>query len=249
LRAALPALDARLVLAPGKTYATGVALASRMIGVIAADGSILRGQNAAGWKVSRPRWTRAEEWLGPRPALPDARSGYAELVGRWLWSFGPGTEVDLVWWLGATKSAVRSALTDLGAQQVRIEDGSPAWLHPDDTETVTAPTPWAALLPALDPTTMGWKERGFYLGEHAARIFDRNGNGGPTAWWSGRIVGGWTQEDDGTVVIVPAGALPREACGPLAEAARRLTGWLDVDVVRSVYQSPLARAHASDPGA
>ena len=245
LRAALPALDARLLLAPGKKYETEVAIASRMLGVVAADGSILRGENAAGWKVSRPRWTLAREWLGSVPELPDARAGYAALVGRWLWSFGPGTEADLVWWLGATKGSVRAALADLGAQEVRLEDGTPALLHPEDTEAVAAPEPWAALLPALDPTTMGSKERGFYLGEHAERIFDRNGNGGPTAWWNGRIVGGWSQEDDGTVVVVPLGSLPKAARGPLTEEAHRLTEWLAGDVVRSIYQSPLARAHAA----
>jgi hypothetical protein len=89
---------------------------------------------------------------------------------------------------------------------------------------------------------MGWKERGFYLGDHAERIFDGNGNGGPTAWWNGRIVGGWTQHDDGTVVVVPAGDLPRGAAKALAGEADRLGAWLDGDVVRSIYQSPLVRA-------
>jgi hypothetical protein len=90
---------------------------------------------------------------------------------------------------------------------------------------------------------MGWKERGFYLGAHAEKIFDRNGNGGPTAWWDGRIVGGWAQEPDGTVLVVPADPLPGAAKRPLAAAAERLTTWLDGDVVRSIYQSPLARGH------
>ena len=124
----------------------------------------------------------------------DERAGYAALVERWLRTFGPGTEADVVWWLGATKGAVRRALTDVSAVEVELADGTPAWLLPDDVDEVAAPEDWAALLPALDPTTMGWKQRDFYLGEHAAKIFDSNGNGGPTMWWNGRIVGGWTQE-------------------------------------------------------
>ncbi len=246
LRAALPALDARLVLAPGKPYETEVAIASRMLGVVAADGSVVRGENDGGWKLSRPRWTRVEDWLGAEPELPDARTGYAELVGCWLGSFGPGTEADLAWWLGATKAAVRTALGDVAATEVRLEDGTPAWLHPEDTDVLAAPEPWAALLPALDPTTMGWKERGFYLGGLAPQLFDRNGNGGPSAWWNGRIVGGWRQREDGTVVVVPAAGLPRGSHRSLREQAERLTAWLDGDVVRSVYQSPLARADADD---
>ncbi len=221
LRAALPALDLRLVMAPGKPWGGEFPIAPRVLSTLAAGGAVVRGRNDAGWKVSRPFWTAAEDWLGAPPDALDERAGYAELVARWLARFGPGAEADLVWWLGATKGSVRRALGDVGAVAVALADGRPAWLHPDDTEEVAPPAPWAALLPALDPTTMGWKERGFYLGDHAERIFDRNGNAGPTAWWAGRVVGGWTQRDDGTVVVVPAGALPTAAREPLARSAAR----------------------------
>ena len=46
---------------------------------------------------------------------------------------------------------------------------------------------------------MGHKQRGFYLGEHAELVFDRNGNAGPTLWWCGRIVGGWARRKDGEI--------------------------------------------------
>jgi hypothetical protein len=183
---------------------------------------------------------RTEDWLGEPPQRLDEATGYAELVGRWLAAFGPGTEADLVWWLGATKAAVRGALAQLNARQVETSNG-PAYLLPDDVDPVDPVEPWAALLPALDPTTMGWKERGFHLGEHGPALFDRNGNGGPTAWWDGRVVGGWTQEPDGTVVVVPAEPLPAEAVRALQGKAEQLTAWLDGDVVRSIYQSPLVR--------
>ncbi len=242
LRAALPELELRLQVNPGKPYGGEFPIAPRLLSALAASGEILRGENDGGWKVSRPYWTPAAAWLGADPPPVTEREGYAQLVGRWLWTFGPGTEADLVWWLGATKGAVRRALEDVGAQAVALEDGRPAWLHAEDSDPVPAPAPWAALLPALDPTTMGWKERDFYLGPHAERIFDRNGNGGPTAWWDGRIVGGWTQTPDGRVVLVPCEPLPAAATTALEEQAAALTDWLDGDVVRSVYQSPLVRA-------
>jgi hypothetical protein len=91
---------------------------------------------------------------------------------------------------------------------------------------------------------MGWKQRAFYLGEHGDLVFDRNGNGGPTAWWDGRIVGGWTQTQDGTVVVIPAEPLGRDATRALDSQAALLTEWLAGDVVKSIYQSPLARAAA-----
>jgi hypothetical protein len=92
---------------------------------------------------------------------------------------------------------------------------------------------------------MGWKERGFYLGGHAGSLFDANGNGGPTAWWDGRIVGGWTQDDAGRVVVVPAERLGKDAKRALDEKAEALTDWLDGDVVKSIYQSPLVRSPTS----
>lgn len=243
LRAALPALAERIVVAAGKSYGGEFPIAPRVLTTLAASGAIVRGDNDGGWKTSRPRWTVTSDWIDVGPPLGEA-AGYAELVRSWLHTFGPGTEADIVWWLGATKAAVRRALADLEAVEVRMSDGT-GWLLPDDLDEVDAPDDWAALLPALDPTTMGWKARGFYLGEHAERLFDRNGNAGPTAWWRGRIVGGWTQADDGTVVVVPAEKLDRAATRALASRAEELSAWLAGDVVKSIYQSPLVRASSS----
>ena len=113
-------------------------------------------------------------------------------------TFGPGTAADIKWWLGSTVAAVRRALADLGAVEVDL-DGQTGYLLPDDQEATDPIEPWAALLPPLDPTTMGWIERDWYLGPHKAQLFDTSGNAGPTAWWDGRIVGGWRQSDNGEV--------------------------------------------------
>ncbi len=242
VRGRLPALDARIT--RGKdTYQVDVAIAGRVITALAASGAILRGANDGGWKISRPRWTDTRQWLGERPAAMPEPEAYSALVTAWLRTFGPGTEADLVWWLGSTKAAVRAALSAVEAVEVSLDGGGTGWVLPDDVDPAESPGHWAALLPALDPTTMGWKERAFHLGRHAERIFDRNGNGGPTAWWDGRVVGGWAQRDDGEVVVVPAEALPAAARKALDAKATELTSWLGGDVVRSIYQSPMARAH------
>ena len=244
LRAALPALEARLTYSPGKSYGGELPIAPRVLTTLAASGVIVRGENAGGWKTSRPLWAAVEDWLPDVAAPLPEHEGYASLVASWLRTFGPGTEDDLVWWLGATKAAVRRALGDVGAVPVRLDGASTGYLLPEDLDEVPRPEPWAALLPALDPTTMGWKERSWYLGPHASVLFDRNGNGGPTAWWCGRIVGGWRQDPDGTVVVVPAEPLPEVAARALQDRAEELTGWFAGDVVRSIYQSPLVRATA-----
>ena len=247
VRLALPTLDARITRGKGQ-YQADVAVAASVIVTLAASGAIVRGENDGGWKISRPRWTATSQWLGEESAaLPEAE-GYAALVAAWLRSFGPGTEADLVWWLGATKGAVRRALGDVQAVEVSLDGGATGWVLPDDVDPVAHEGPWAALLPSLDPTTMGWNERAFHLGPHAEKIFDRNGNGGPTAWWNGRIVGVWCQQDDGAVEVVLAEEVPRAARAALDAKAAELTTWLAGDVVRSIYLSPLAREHLASRG-
>ena len=237
VRARVPVLEARLELSPGKKYAANVSIAPRVLTQLGVEGAVVRGENAGHWRLSKPRWTLMSDWLGeqPRPAKED--EGYAELVGRWLRSFGPGTEDDLVWWLGATKGSVRSALAALGAVEVTLDSGGTGWVLPDDVDPVAVVEPWAALLPVLDPTVMGWKERGFYLGSHASHLFDSNGNAGTTAWWDGRVVGCWVQDDHGVVEVRLLERLPRAARAGLDAEAVRLTDWLGGVRVGTVYPS------------
>ena len=242
IRVRLPALDARVTRGKG-AYQADVAIASQVVVALAASGAIVRGTNDGAWKVSRPRWTAMRDWLGEEPTPLRESEGYAGLVASWLRSFGPGTEADLVWWLGATKASVRRAVSDVGAVEVGLDGGATGWVLPDDLDPPPDPGHWAALLPALDPTTMGWKQRGFHLGEHVDKIFDRNGNGGPTAWVDGRIVGVWCQRPDATVDVVLAEPLSASARRALDAKAAELTTWLDGDAVRSIYLAPLARQH------
>lgn len=177
-------------------------------------------------------------WLGKDLLPTGEREGWAELVRRWLGTFGPGTRADVQWWLGCTVAAVTRALADVGAVEVRLEERGSAWVLPGDDQPTPQTAPWPALLPVLDPTTMGWKERGFYLGSHGARLFDRNGNAGTTAWWDGRVVGCWVQDPDATVRVALVEDVGREAALALDEEAARLTTWLGGVRVGTVYPSP-----------
>ena len=237
LRETIPPLAVRLELAPGKSYGGNFPIAPRVLGGLAATGQVLRGANEGDWRTSRPRWTLTEKWLGePVEKLPP-EAGYVELVRRWLSRFGPGTEDDLVWWLGTTKGAVRRALGELGAVEVALAHAT-GFLLPNDVHDVPEPEPHAALLPVLDPTRMAWKDRDFYLDpEDRPFLFDTNGNGGTTAWWCGRIVGCWVQDPEGAVVVVLRHDVGAQARAALDEQARRLTTWLDGAKVSTVYSS------------
>lgn len=242
LRDRVPMLGAKLELAQGTKHAATVYLAPRVLTQLAVEGRVVRGVNTGHWRLSKPRWTLTEDWLGDVPTPLGQTEGYAELVRRWLATFGPGTETDLVWWLGSTKTAARRALADVEAVEVSLDGGATGWVLPGDEEAATGTEPWAALLPVLDPTVMGWKERDFYLGDHGPQLFDSNGNAGTTAWWDGRVVGCWVQDATGIVEVRLLEALPRAARTALATEAERLTSWLDGTRVSTVYPSVAMKA-------
>ena len=104
----------------------------------------------------------------------------------------------------------------------------------------TPPEPWVALLPALDPTAMGWTDRTFYGGDDKA-LYDRSGNIAPTIWADGRIVGCWVQRGDGEIAVrlrVDAG---RETAAAIDDAAGRLGKWLGSARVKSRFRTPIER--------
>jgi hypothetical protein len=108
--------------------------ASRVLTYLGARADIVRASNIGHWRTARPRWTLTRHWLGNVAEPCNAADGYRELVRRWLRTFGPGTEDDLVWWLGATETVVRAALAELAAVEVSLDHGVRGWLLPDDIE-------------------------------------------------------------------------------------------------------------------
>ncbi|MCU7729981.1 winged helix DNA-binding domain-containing protein [Actinoplanes sp. KI2] len=237
IRKAVPMIDVRI-----QESAGGQSPVARVLTHLGLTADVVRGVNTGRWHTSRPRWTLMSHWLGAVPPALDATAGYRELVRRWLVSFGPGTEDDLVWWLGSTKSVVRAALAALDAVAVTLAGGETGWLLPDDAGEVPDPGPWVALLPVLDPTVMGWKSRDFYLGPHRADLFDRTGNAGTTAWANGRIVGCWTQDPAGVVEVRLLEKVPPWAARALRDEGVRLTEWLAGVRVPTGYASPAMRA-------
>jgi Winged helix DNA-binding domain len=241
LREALPELEGRYDYAPGKRWGGETPLAPRVLTVLSVRGDIVRGHNDGGWTVSRPRWTPMGHWL-PSLSEPEAPEvARAELVRRWLRAFGPATVTDVKWWFGSTLTWVRHALRDIEAVEVDL-DGTPGFVLPDDLDVEPDAEPWCALLPGLDVTTMGCYHRDWYVGDHRSQVFDTNGNGGPTAWWNGRIVGGWGQDANGRVELRLLEDVDRDAKRALTRRADELTEWLGAVRVSARFPSPLTRA-------
>jgi hypothetical protein len=240
LRAEIPLLEGSIAYGEGKSWGGQAPIGPRVLTTLSASGQIVRASNAGRWSTSRPRWTSMASWLGEELTPPPEAEGVARLVEQWLRAFGPGTAADLKWWLGSTVAAVRRALSDVAAVEVDL-DGGVGYVLPDDVEEVEPAEPGPALLPLLDPTTMGWFEREWYLGPYKQQLFDLSGNAGPTAWWAGRIVGGWRQAETGEVVLQLLEDVGAEARRALELEAERLTEWLSGVRVLPRFPSPLAK--------
>ncbi|MCX2179017.1 winged helix DNA-binding domain-containing protein [Streptomyces sp. SKN60] len=259
LGAAVPRLRAQYVYGVGTNQEGPQSVASRVLRVLGMEGRIARGRPQGGWTSSRFRWAPAP----PYAEIPRGEA-QAELVRHWLAAYGPATEADLKWWTGWKVTDVRRALAAVGAERVALEEGT-GFVLPDDLDPVPVPVsehvppadePWAALLPALDPTPMGWQSRDWYLDPaHRAALFDRSGNIGPTVWWNGRIVGGWAQRADGEIVwrlFTGAGMgtdLGKDAVRAVevaveAEAAR-LAAWVGEVRITPRFRTPLEKELSS----
>jgi hypothetical protein len=240
LAADVPALQQKVRVNVGKPYEGNIGMSSRVLLLLALEGKVVRGRPRGTWISSQYRWAPMARWLGsPMPELP-VEAAQAEVVKRWLSRFGPGTEADIRWWTGWTARAVRTALATLGAAEVDL-DGQTGFVLPDDLEPTPGPERWVALLPSLDPTTMGWQARDWYLGGHKHALFDRSGNAGPTIWVDGRILGGWAIRADGEVVTKLLEDVGREASLLVDAEAARLSEWLRAARVVPRFPTPLQR--------
>ncbi len=221
-----PRLRTQITLAEGKPYGSRQTITSWVLLLLAAEGRIGRGRPRNGsWLSSQWIWEPIDAWFPDGMAVIPTDIARAELVRSWLATFGPGTVADLRWWTGWNAGPVKTALASLGAAEADL-DGEPGYLLPDDLEPVAAPEPWVALLPALDPTPMGWSRREFYLGPHAPALFDRGGTVAPTVWSNGRIIGGWAQRADGEIVWRLLEEVSTDTQAAVAAEAARLADWL-----------------------
>ena len=238
LAASEPRLRTQILAAVDNPYGGAVNLTSRLLTVLSAEGLIVRGRPRGGWTSTQFAWS-----VAPDQADLTAADARAELARRWLLAFGPALISDLQWWTGWTAGQVKRVLGQLEVTEVDLEGAPGIMLAADEP----VPTPmhdtgqWAALLPALDPTSMGWRERGWYVGEHAAALFDRSGNIGPTAWWDGRIVGGWAQRKDGEIAVRLLEDVGAEASAAIAAEAQRLREWIGPGRVTPRFRTPLER--------
>jgi hypothetical protein len=246
-----PRLRTQLVYAPDKSYGGIANITSRVLILIAAEGRTIRGHRKGGWTSGQFQWFLPEAWL-QHDAAPsgdagaglgaglDAGAARIELARRWLHVFGPAPVSDLQWWAGWTGAQTKAALAGLPVTEVDL-DGQAGVVLADDLDFPAGALPVAALLPALDPTPMGWQARSWYLGPHAPALFDRTGNIGPSVWWAGRVVGGWAQRPSGEVAYRLLEDIGAGGAAAVAALAGSLETWLGTGRVTPRFRTPLER--------
>ena len=244
LTRAVPPLARKIHLSVGSRWEATQNVGTRVLPQLAMEGRIARGRPRGGWTSGQYRWVPMRAWLGGEIEVLEQSAAQAELLRHWLRTFGPATETDLRWWTGWTAREARAALAATPHAAVDLDAGAGYVLADDLEPTEPPPAPTAALLPTLDPTTMGWKERDWYLGPHAPTLFDVNGNAGPTVWWDGRVVGGWSQRRDGEIVCELLEDVGADAVRAVEAEAARLADWVGDVRFSPSFLPPFQRALA-----
>ena len=242
LAADVPAL--RTLIPPRAASDRPQNVTSALLTMMSAQGRIVRGTPTGHWTSRHHRWEPVERWW--HDGLPElaAEDSQRELARRWLARFGPATVDDLQWWTGWNKTTVRLALRGLLIEDVDLHGDAGIALVNDDFDAATDP-PAAALLPALDPTPMGWKRRDWFFGIPQHLVFDNRGNVGPTLWWDGEIIGSWAVDAAGqiqTTVVADRGAAARTA---IQDVAARMQKRLQGTAITPAIRTPLGQSSAS----
>ncbi|HVE19006.1 MAG TPA: winged helix DNA-binding domain-containing protein [Ilumatobacteraceae bacterium] len=243
---AVPQLTTKLHLKVGGADVAVGGAHTRLLLNLGFDGAIVRGRPSGSWINSEYPWSVAEEWIPGGLTGEDVDTGAAELARNYLARFGPASTADLQWWAGWTAGTTKRALAAIDAVEVDLDDasgGGVGWVLPDDTGDEVS-KPWIAFLPALDSTTMGWKNRVWYLGDLAkfgSPVFDTNGNAGPTIWVDGRVVGGWAQRKSGEIAFKLLADLPAKRVTSISAEAERLRDLIGEARVNVRFPAPMQK--------
>lgn len=235
LSTAVPLLKTAFLPTTDKAYDVKRYVTSQVLTMMAAEGKLVRVEPRGAWTSRRHAWAPIDHWWADGIPLLEEAEARGMLAQRWLEVFGPATLDDVQWWTGWNKTQTRAAVAGLDTVDVELDAGDGIMLR---DSTFDEASPSVMLLPALDPTAMGWKHRDWYLGEHKKPLFDTFGNIGPSIWVDGRIVGGWAVTPRGDVVTE---LFENVASADITAEAGRLTDLLGSTPVVPTFPTPLEK--------
>ena len=225
----LPALDA-----PGHSAARALRRQRRrspprVLGPLGVRAPIVRGENAAAGRSPGPAGRSTRSWLGETPApLPEPRGVRRAGRGAGCARSAPAPRPTWSGGWARPRRRPRGRWRDVGRRRGRRSTAvRPAGSCPTTSTRRRRPEPVGGAAAGARPDRR-WAGRSATStsATHVANVFDRNGNGGTTAWWNGRIVGvlgaGRRRRGRGRPARGGPGATGARALDAKAEPADRL---------------------------
>lgn len=175
-----------------------------VVNLMCDKGLLVRDLPREGWKSTHHVYYLFKDYF---PDLDlsayDEKGARARIVERYVFSFGPVSEQDILWWTGFPKTQVKGLLEDFGEEVSCIEIPeleSGYFVLTSELQALKSVEasvyPEINILPCLDPYLMGYKNRERYLHpKHNKMVFDRSGNATSTVLVDGRVVGIWDLEE------------------------------------------------------
>jgi len=190
----------------------------------------LRGVAVRGPMVGKQHaYALVRDWLGDRVATAshtfDREPALAELARRYLRGHGPATDRDLARWAGLPLRDARAGLEAVASELAERADGL---LSLRDAPAV-APLPPPRLLGPWDPLLVGWKDRGFIVGEHEPKLIS-GGLFRPFVLAEGRAVATWGIRDGRLELHEPFVALPARTRAAFVADAREAAAYLGLEL-------------------
>ncbi|MBI1765302.1 MAG: AlkZ family DNA glycosylase [Acidobacteria bacterium] len=151
-------------------------------------------------------YVRVDQWLPAQLALEPA-AALAELLRRYLRTYGPATPKDFAKWTGNPMPEIKAAWAAVQDELVEVSmAGTPGWLLRDDLPALQRSAPVAAhlrLLPSFDPWVLGHADKNQLVdAQHYKRIFRSAAWVSPVVLLNGRAAGVWSHRRQGKRLLV-----------------------------------------------
>jgi hypothetical protein len=177
-------------------------------------------------------YTNPRRWL-PSFRPDDSRTALAELVRRYLHSYGPATPQQFAQWLAVPQRWAAELFDSLSSalQQVEVE-GTRAWVVAEDITVPSMPPHGVRLLPYFDAYVVGCHPRDLLFAGRAAERALAGGQAGnfPVLLIDGVVAGVWHQRRVGrklAITVEPLANLTTAQRRSLDEQAERVGAILE----------------------
>ncbi|MFX1465924.1 MAG: winged helix DNA-binding domain-containing protein [Promethearchaeota archaeon] len=172
---------------------------SSIVNLMCDQGLLIRGPPKKGWKSNIHTYHLFQEYFPNIDIEVNEENAKKFVIKQYIGSFGPVTVNDISWWTGFRKTETKQILEgfqdDLTHVEISHLKGNYILLLSDqkNLNSLSAPKKhFVNFLPALDPYTMGYKDRDRYLSnEYYYHVFDRSGNATSSILLNGEVIGIW----------------------------------------------------------